>query len=62
MITINKINKLYINPLKIGKTVQKKIKFKALAKKVISKDNNINKILRLFIIKPQKPNINRIEV
>ena len=42
--------------------VQKKIKFNAQAKKVISKDNNINKILRLFISKPEKPSINKIEV
>jgi len=46
----------------IGNKELIKMKFKALAKNVISKDNNINKILRLFIIKPQKPKINKIEV
>ena len=38
------------------------MKFKALAKKVNSNDNNISKILRLFISKPVKPNKNNKEL
>ena len=48
----------YNEPKKIFKKEPAKIKFKALAKKVSSKDNNTNKKLRLFINKPQKPKKN----